>query len=317
MKFTIETVSKLTGINAATLRNWEKRYGFPVPSRTASGHRQYDQRDVSFLRIALKLHNEGRALNELSQIYATYELSDPRNENQSSSSGQSPAEILSPAPVENDVEYRWKLIYDSLLKYDVATTAQQWMILNVKLSPSQLFTLVFERILRQLGYEWTIGKVSIPQEHFISNFLRMKLGALLTLDFAAVNEQRFVLATLADERHEGGLLLVGCHLKFRGYPVFNFGIDMPVEALLVGIKECRAGVVGLSYVNGERLRRDLPMLCHSEIPVVLGGIAVMALSDNERDEIRALSPRFFLCFESSSEKAADFLELVSRGTPLA
>src|SRR5262245_673443 len=37
-EYTIAAVSKLTGVSCHTLRVWERRYGFPEPHRSASGH---------------------------------------------------------------------------------------------------------------------------------------------------------------------------------------------------------------------------------------------------------------------------------------
>src|SRR5262245_48728374 len=40
---TIQEVARRTGTTVSTLRAWERRYGIPRPSRTASGHRLYAQ----------------------------------------------------------------------------------------------------------------------------------------------------------------------------------------------------------------------------------------------------------------------------------
>ena len=39
--YRIHVVAEMTGIPAATLRAWERRYGIPSPERTASGYRLY------------------------------------------------------------------------------------------------------------------------------------------------------------------------------------------------------------------------------------------------------------------------------------
>src|SRR5579859_8180708 len=44
--FTIGAVTHLTGIAEATLRVWERRYGFPQAQRSAGGHRLYAEREV-------------------------------------------------------------------------------------------------------------------------------------------------------------------------------------------------------------------------------------------------------------------------------
>ena len=46
----IRQVAERTGIAAGTIRMWEQRYGFPDPSRTASGYRRYSDDDVEALR---------------------------------------------------------------------------------------------------------------------------------------------------------------------------------------------------------------------------------------------------------------------------
>ena len=44
---TIGDVAARTGVSVTTLRAWEMRYGFPVPTRLASGHRRYRIEDVA------------------------------------------------------------------------------------------------------------------------------------------------------------------------------------------------------------------------------------------------------------------------------
>jgi hypothetical protein len=51
---TLKAVSRRTGIPAATLRTWERRYGFVRPARSASGYRRYGE--VEILRILRVKH---------------------------------------------------------------------------------------------------------------------------------------------------------------------------------------------------------------------------------------------------------------------
>lgn len=48
--YRIRAVTRATGVPAATLRAWERRYGFPMPARTASGYRLYTDRDIELIR---------------------------------------------------------------------------------------------------------------------------------------------------------------------------------------------------------------------------------------------------------------------------
>jgi DNA-binding transcriptional MerR regulator len=59
----IKDVAERTGITAATIRMWEQRYGFPTPSRTASGYRVYTDDDVDVLRRVGALRDGGLSVS--------------------------------------------------------------------------------------------------------------------------------------------------------------------------------------------------------------------------------------------------------------
>jgi MerR family transcriptional regulator, light-induced transcriptional regulator len=60
---TISDLASRTGLTPATLRAWETRHGFPVPTRRASGHRRYDERDVTLVREVLRRRDAGVRLD--------------------------------------------------------------------------------------------------------------------------------------------------------------------------------------------------------------------------------------------------------------
>jgi DNA-binding transcriptional MerR regulator len=55
--------AELLGVSPNTLRSWERRFGYPEPSRTPGGHRQYDLTELESLRRALlETHNISSAI---------------------------------------------------------------------------------------------------------------------------------------------------------------------------------------------------------------------------------------------------------------
>lgn len=58
----IGEVVERTGVAEATLRMWERRYGFPVPERLASGHRRYSEREIELIRTVAAKRAAGLAL---------------------------------------------------------------------------------------------------------------------------------------------------------------------------------------------------------------------------------------------------------------
>jgi DICT domain-containing protein len=59
---TIGAVAAQTSLTVATLRAWERRYGFPAPDRLPSGHRRFTERDVEQIREVLRDRDAGRSL---------------------------------------------------------------------------------------------------------------------------------------------------------------------------------------------------------------------------------------------------------------
>src|SRR3954469_10591268 len=60
----IRNVSQMSGVSTATLRAWERRYGVPSPTRTASAYRLYSDADVVVIKTMRDLVSEGMAAAE-------------------------------------------------------------------------------------------------------------------------------------------------------------------------------------------------------------------------------------------------------------
>ena len=59
----IGDLADATGVSTGTLRIWETRHGFPVPTRLASGHRRYGDDDVEAVRLVAALRDSGVRLD--------------------------------------------------------------------------------------------------------------------------------------------------------------------------------------------------------------------------------------------------------------
>jgi MerR family transcriptional regulator, light-induced transcriptional regulator len=58
----IGEVVERTGVAEATLRMWERRYGFPAPERLASGHRRYSEHEIELIRAVVAKRAAGLGL---------------------------------------------------------------------------------------------------------------------------------------------------------------------------------------------------------------------------------------------------------------
>lgn len=58
----IGDVVAATGVGEATLRAWERRFGFPAPRREPSGHRRYSRDEVERIRAVVRERDRGLSL---------------------------------------------------------------------------------------------------------------------------------------------------------------------------------------------------------------------------------------------------------------
>lgn len=298
MRFTIEKVAKLTGISATTLRNWEKRYGFPCPERADSGHRFYNCSDLEFLKQVRDLVDTGHCLPEIRDFY------------QKSKDSVESRQGMGVEAVD-DVDYRIGLLMKSLIQFDTREALGHYSILNAKLSPEVLFDRVFEKTLRRLECERADGTISVAQEHFASAFIRFRVASFICLDLPLTHEQKIVSATTGYERHEGGSMLVTAHLKFRGYPVHYFGPNLPILDLKELLKALKPSCVLLSYSTADRVLADLSEITEIKIPTSLGG---KAFHDYEfREALAQKLPRnIHICLKTVGSEAASFVEMMAQ-----
>src|SRR4030042_6282147 len=67
--YNMKAVEQQTGISAATLRAWERRYALVEPKRTASGYRLYADRDVALLRWVRLQLDEGLTISRVLAMF--------------------------------------------------------------------------------------------------------------------------------------------------------------------------------------------------------------------------------------------------------
>ncbi len=72
--YPIRTVSELTGVNAITLRAWERRHGLFAPERTSKGHRLYSKQDILKIKLVLELLDQGISIGRVKHVLKQSEM---------------------------------------------------------------------------------------------------------------------------------------------------------------------------------------------------------------------------------------------------
>ena len=73
--YNIGAVVRMVGIPEATLRAWERRYGFPMPARTDGSHRLYSEGQVRQLQWIKNQIDSGMQVRQAVQaLHRAFEL---------------------------------------------------------------------------------------------------------------------------------------------------------------------------------------------------------------------------------------------------
>ncbi len=268
--FPIRTVCSITGLNAVTLRAWERRYGLIKPQRTPKGHRLYTQLDIERINQAVRLLDKGIPISQVRQVL------DSQGEQSAAETAQGSHWLRYIDDMMNAIngfdENRLDAIYNEALSlYPVDTVTRNLMI----------------PLPRELGRRWASTEGGIAEEHFFGVFLRNKLGARFHHLHARHDGPKLLAACLPNENHEIGLLIFSLMAKTLGYAVVLLGASMPLGELPAAATRanCRGIVLSGShgYDRPQAPQELAAMVRQARVPVFVGG----GYSVRARDAITA------------------------------
>lgn len=226
-KYRIQTVAEMTGVPAATLRAWERRYGIPVPERSSSAYRLFSDHDVAAIRKLKELCDEGMAPAEAARLVVRIEEA-------------------SNTPVESDPYRRaCEAILRAIADFDpheLDHSVRAAMFLG---SASTVYHRVLAPTMRAVGDRWHAGTFSIAQEHMASEVLSAVARDMLRLVEPSSGPEA-LLACLADEQHALPLYGVAFGLVQVGLRPVVLGARTPPSAIRHAVESIQPVLVGLS-----------------------------------------------------------------------
>ncbi|WP_111874900.1 MerR family transcriptional regulator [Aeromonas bivalvium] len=205
--YPIREVSRLTGVNAVTLRAWQRRYGLVQPARTEKGHRLYSEQDIRQIGEILSWLERGVSIGQVKGL-----LSEPQS-----------------APVSD----HWQQTLDQF--------GQALLVFNQRKAEAELndllasypFELVRSRVLQPL-VEQLLG---LWRERPDGELLQQVWLGWLHTRFARhlIEQEKGVPVTLASWGQVGPLDLVWAayELISQGYEVQLLGAVEPRHATLL------------------------------------------------------------------------------------
>jgi len=262
--YEIHEVAELTGLDAARLRAWERRYEVVRPRRQPNGYRAYTAEQVALLRAFARLIESGERIGELA--FRPPEEILARAEATRSPDGTPCAELME-AVRALDRERLEALVAQQLALRGLAGFAAQVVL----------------PLASAVGDRWAAGELAIAAEHLASEVVVHALkGGLRTARGGAPS---LVAAGLPGERHEWGLLATLAGLQGDGWRIHYLGPDLPVPELARAAWKLSAAAVALSGSDHALVRAALPALAPlpGKLPpgtaAVIGGAGAVPHAD--------------------------------------
>ena len=257
----IRTICSLTGVNAMTLRAWERRYGLVRPARTPKGHRLYTHQDVERIRRVQVLVQRGVPISRVRDLLDT---------------SPEAADALRPqgpwrgyhdrmaAAISQFDERELDQVYDEVLSIHAIEKITRNMILP---------------LLVHLGERWQNLPGAIAEEHFFAMYLRSKLGARLQHRTRYATGPRIVAACAPGEQHEIGLLLFALEAHQAGLQTVLLGANTPLEDVVIALRRSGGDAIVISSSVEPApgfIERALPALVRQvDVPVFVGGVTAL------------------------------------------
>ncbi len=216
--YSIKDIELLTGIKAHTLRIWEQRYSIPVPKRTETNIRFYDDDDLKLLLNISLLNQNGLKISgitkmspkEISELALSYSLSSEKD----------PMHIQSmiTAMIDLDEQSFEKILSTCILQSGLEHT---------------MMDVIFP-FLNSVGMLWQTGAIDPAYEHFVSVIIRQKM--IVAIDGQTKkkvpDERRFLLFLPEGESHELGLLFANYIIRQAGHHSLYLGQNVPLNDVI-------------------------------------------------------------------------------------
>ncbi|ROM97265.1 MerR family transcriptional regulator [Pseudomonas brassicacearum] len=250
----IREVARITGINAVTLRAWERRYGLIVPLRTSKGHRLFSVEHVQRIHDILTWLNRGVAVSQIKQLLDT------------------PPALRE--PVTND----WHVLRLKLMQA-IAQLAERQLdeALNQAMSlypPRTLCERLLMPLLDELEQRWQGQYGGQMERTFFYSWLRSKFGARVYHNNRQLRGAPLLLINHSDLPLEPHLWLTAWLISSADCPVEVFDWPLPAGELALAVEYLQARGVLLYSSKTINLKHLSKLLNNVSCPKLMAGPAV-------------------------------------------
>ncbi len=253
-------VADLIGVNVSTVKRWADS-GKIGCYKTKGGHRKFH---LKHLREFIKSDKTSNVIINLSNLVGN-------NKKLIEAINESNAEILidySYKALTNRGNYKFLSLMNSLLikgyQYDY------------------LFDEIIIPILEKIGRQWSIGKLSITQEHMASEVIKKFIINIEESENSKLRKHEAYCLTLVNDKHDLPIYMAENILnQTNSIKIYNLGPNLPVDDLISELdsRDPKLIFVSIVYIENkdianEEINKLLACFVDSDCKILLSGRGV-------------------------------------------
>ncbi|WEV76919.1 MerR family transcriptional regulator [Janibacter cremeus] len=276
--YTIKRAAELTGVPAATLRAWERRYDIVEPRRTDAGYRIYDEESLDRIREMAALLADGWSASN-----AAAEVSRRRSTAGTSAAARPPSPAVpssagadTPPPAPTDGPTATARLIEAATSLDPAAVAR---VLDERFSRTSFELVVDDWLmpaLEEVGRAWSEGRISVAGEHLVSHAVLRRLAAAYDAAGSRPGSPSVIIGLPAGVHHELGVFAFAVALRRLGVNTVHLGPDLPSPAWSTALEAHAARHAVLSVPRPEDVPATRELIetlrsSHDDVSVFVGG----------------------------------------------
>ena len=255
--YSITDLAELTGVNAHTLRVWEKRYGLLKPQRTETNIRYFLDQDLLQLQHIVSLYKYGVKISHIAEMSPEAIMEEARR---IASLAENDDELFHQALLNLDVTSMETILDDSIRKHGFETA---------------LVSLILPTIERMEVW-WLAGTIDEAHEACFRELIKRK--AIREIDTLPQNCKgpRVIMLLPKGNHQELNHRFMHYFLRKQGLCVTDMGCDINIDCASSAIQKCDAECVII--VNEDPVHWQFgpfirSLVQRTSLPIIISGRA--------------------------------------------
>lgn len=227
MQYSIKEISNLTGVNAFTIRIWEKRYNLTSPMRTDTNIRVYSQDDLHKILAVSMLVKRGFKISEVAQLTVQ----------------QMSEKLRTIETMQDDPESKVNTLLAAADKFD----EQQFeKLLNREILSSGFEKAMIDTLIPMvtvLEQRWILSPLYQSVKQFAYDLIRRKIILAADSEPARQGNNKFLIFSTRSDDCEMILIFIAYLIKKYRFPIVYAG-----ENISIATAALTAESTGCTYV---------------------------------------------------------------------